>query len=161
MIDQPHGLGRVTDVDAVDLDTMVGDVRDLLLQEARDTRTALPWTSRSEREQREVIERTDAFSRRLVRQIATRLAVLSHPYVQVMRGAWTVKDGVKIVVTCAETPANIETIMAGTNTPLLVFVDTDAVQGERAPITPLADQPNLGDNDEDGPIFDRTAAGGR
>ena len=156
-IDQPHGLGLVEGVSAIAADTMVGDVRDLLLQEARDVRTALPWTSRSEREQREIISKADDFARRLVRKVVTELAGGAQPKVQVMIDSWTVKDGIKIVAKAASTPGNIEALSEGTDAPILVFVRVDDVSGERAPVVPLADQPDLGDGD--GPVFDRTPSG--
>lgn len=160
-VDQPHGLGRVTDPDHIKTETMVGDVRDLLLQEARDTRSALPWTSRSEKEQREIIEKVDVFAGKLVRSVARAMAIGANPCVQVMVDSWKVKDGVTITCKASTTPGNLEILANDGNTPLLVFVDLEALKGERSPIVPLKDQPDLGDNDDEGPVFDRTGSGDR
>lgn len=158
-LDQPHGLGRVDDIMALQASTLVGDVRDLLLQEARDVKEVLPWTSRSEREQQDIIDRVDRFSRDMVRRTIELVIGDEHPSVRATVDSWTVKDGLKIVLKAAAAPAHIEALTNGTSLPLLVFAGMEDVAGERAPITPLKDEPPLIDPDDDGPVFDQTDAG--
>ncbi len=159
--DSPHGLGRVEGVEAIQAPTLVGDVRDLLLQEMRDVKNALPWTSRGESEQRDMIDRAGRFAQDLVRQIIDKVAATEHPSVRCMIDSWTVKDGIKIMAKAVTTPDNIMALSEGTDALLLVFVSADSFGGERAPITPLPDQGNLLDGDDDGPVFDNTPSGDR
>ena len=158
---EPIGLGRVKNTDAIQAPTLVGDVRDLLLQEMRDTKNALPWTTRSEKEQREMIDRADRFARDLVTKAISVVAAAECPSIRVKIDSWTVKDGIKIVTKAFTTPDNVAALSDGTDTPLLVFVSLDDVGGERGTISPAPDQPRLGDDDDDGPVFDRTDAGNR
>lgn len=157
---QPRGLGRVKGVEALQLATMVGDVRDLILQEMRDAKNALPWTVRSEAEQREMIERANTFARNIVRRIAQEVASQSNPSIACKVERYQVDSkGLKVLLSGLSTPENIDAMVDGGSLGHLVFLDTEALAGEREPIQALPDQPQLGDDDDGGPIFDQTPSG--
>ena len=143
----PRGLGRVPDVDAVQGETLVGDVRDLVLQEMRDAKDALPWTVRSETQQAEMIDRCDRFARNLVAKVVNLVAKGQNPSIPVSVDQWTVKDGLKVVLKSQASPEYVQTMIDGGKLAFLVFADKEPYEGEREPIQPLHDQPDMFDGD--------------
>lgn len=149
MTSQPRGLGRVKSIEDVKADTLVGDVRDLVLQEMRDAKNALPWTTRTEKEQAEMIDRADRFSRNIVSKIVNLVAVANNPAVPVTVKQWTVSDELKVALTGAASHQNVTNMIDGGMIGFLVFADKEPFQGEREPVQPAKDQPDLLDGDEE------------
>lgn len=140
---QQRGLGRVKSIDDVKADTLVGDVRDLILQEMRDAKEALPWTVRSEKQQGEMIERADRFARGIVARVVNLVAAGNNPAVPVSVKQWTVSDELKIQLSGAASHVNVTAMIDGGNIGFLVFADKEPFQGEREPVKPTPDQGNL------------------
>lgn len=156
---QPAGLGQITDVDLIDTGTMTGDVRDLLLQEMRDTKDHRPWTERSEDEQDAMIDRADRFACALVAKIVREVAILGRPSVTVQIKKWEVGDALKIAAEGVVSEENATTLLHGGKIAHIVFGDIDDFRGERAEILPVRDQGALDlEHDEDGVVFDNTNA---
>lgn len=147
-ITQPRGLGRVKSVDDIKADTLVGDVRDLVLQEMRDAKEALPWTTRTEKQQAEMIDRADRFARNIVARIVNIVAAGNNPAVPVTVKQWTVSDELKVQLSGAASHMNVSAMLDGGNIGFLVFADKEPFQGEREPIQPAKDQPDLLDPDQ-------------
>jgi len=177
--DGPIGLGKVKSIEDVKAETLVGDVRDLLLQEARDAKEGLPWTLRGEKDQREVVDRLDRFSRTIIARAVELVAASgARNTIPGQIKQWRVKDGVQIQVDAPECTETILSLCDGGRQVRLVFADPEAFAGERSAITPAPDQRrlNLDDGDggpipppkppggpgkDDGPTFDGTDAGRR
>lgn len=156
---QPRGLGRVETVEDIQSATLVGDVRDLVLQEMRDSKDALPWTTRTEKQQAEMIERADRFARGLVAQIVNAVASGNNPALPVTVKEWKVTDELKVALVGAATHQNMNTMIDGGQIGFLVFADKEPYAGEREPIKPAPDQGSMLDGDDEGPVFDNTDAG--
>lgn len=155
MSPQPRGLGRVKSIEDLKTDTMVGDVRDLVLQEMRDAKNALPWTTRSEKEQGEMIERADRFARNIAARIVNLVAAGNNPAVPVTVKQWTVSDELKVALTGAASHSNVTAMIDGGMIGFLVFADKEPFDGEREPIKPAPNQTPL--IDDDGVVQDEAA----
>jgi hypothetical protein len=148
---QPRGLGRVKSVDDVKADTLVGDVRDLVLQEMRDAKEALPWTTRSEKQQAEMIDRADRFARNIVAKIVNLVAAGDNPAVPVTIKEWKVTDELKVALVGAATLSNLNAMIDGGAIGFLVFADKEPFSGEREPVQPAPEQPDLIHPDDEDP----------
>lgn len=145
----PRGLGRVKNVEALKTDTLVGDTRDLILQEMRDAKNALPWTTRSEKEQAEMIDRADRFARTIIAKIVNLVAAGDNPAIPVTIKKWVVADELQVAIQGAASLDNMQAMIDGGKIAFLVFADKEPFDGEREPIQPLADQADmLGDGDD-------------
>lgn len=157
---EPRGLGRVKTVEDVKGETLVGDLRDLILQEMRDAKNALPWTVRSEKEQREMIERAGRFAAQLVQRTVAVVAADGRPHVPVSIEKYEVGKALKVTVTAVDTIDNILTMSEGGKAAYIVFTNADAYEGEREAVKPTPDQASLiEDDDDDKPVFDNTPSG--
>lgn len=146
---QQRGLGRVKSVDDIKADTLVGDVRDLVLQEMRDAKEALPWTVRTEKQQAEMIDRADRFARTLVSKVVNAVAAGNNPAVPVTIKEWKVTDELKVALVGAATLQNMHSMIDGGSIGFLVFADKEPFQGEREPVKPTPDQADLIDDGSD------------
>lgn len=144
---QPRGLGRVKTIEDVKADTLVGDVRDLILQEMRDAKEALPWTTRTEKQQADMIDRADRFARNVVARVVNLVASGNNPAVPVTVKQWTVSDELKVQLSGAASHSNVTSMLDGGQIGYLVFADKEPFQGEREPVQPAKDQPDLLDPD--------------
>lgn len=151
---QPKGLGVVTEVDGIDTTTLVGDVRDLILQEMRDAKDGLPWTERPEKDQAAMIDRADRFSRNVVAKIVNLVAVRDNPSVPVSVKQWTVSDELKVQLSGAASHSNVTAMIEGGTIGFLVFADKESFQGEREKVTPAKDQPDMLDGEDTPPVMD-------
>jgi hypothetical protein len=149
---QPKGLGVVTAIDEVDASTLVGDLRDLILQEMRDAKDGLPWTERPEKAQAEMIDRADRFARNLVARAVNLIATGNNPSVPVSVKQWTVSDELKIQLSGAASHTSVTAMIDGGTIGFLVFAPKEPFQGEREAIQPAKDQPDL--LDADAPVMD-------
>lgn len=140
---QQRGLGRVKSIDDVKADTLVGDVRDLILQEMRDAKEALPWTTRSEKQQAEMIDRADRFAQTIIAKVVNLVAVGNNPSVPVTIKEWKVTDELKVALVGAANLQNMHCMIDGGAIGFLVFADKEPFQGEREPVKPTPDQGDL------------------
>ncbi len=153
---QPSGLELVTSIEDIETDTLVGDIRDLLLQEMRDAKDHRPWTERNEDEQDAMIDRADRFATSLVAKIVREIAIMGRPSVTVQIKKWEVGEGLKIAAEGVASEGNAITLLHGGKVAHLVFGDISEFKGERGEIIAAPDQPVL--HDEDGVVFDNTQA---
>ena len=148
MAPQPRGLGRIQSVEDIKADTLFGDVRDLILQEMRDAKNALPWTTRTENEQADMIDRADRFARNLITRVVNIIAAGNNPAIPVSVKQWTVSDELKVQLTAAASHSNVTTMIDGGTIGFLVFADREPFEGEREPIRPAPNQTPLIDEDQ-------------
>jgi len=148
MASKPKGLGLVEGIDEAKANTLYGDIRDLMLQEIRDNQ-GKPWDQRGETEQWDVIQRIDKFATNLVIKACALVAEGDSPSIRVLVDSFTVKKGLKIVLTASTTPEALDALSDGKGA-FLVFADPEQFKGARAAVGPAADQPDLLDDpDED------------
>lgn len=155
---QPSGLELVTSIEDIETDTLVGDVKDLLLQEMRDAKDHRPWTERSEDEQDAMIDRADRFATALIAKIVREIAIMGRPSVTVQIKKWEVGEGLKIAAEGVASEGNAITLLHGGKIAHLVFGDISEFKGERGELKATPDQGDLIEHDEDGVVFDNTSA---
>lgn len=152
---EPEGLGRVQAIKDMKAETLVGDVRDLLLQEFRDAKQGLPWTVRSEKDQREVIDRISNFATDIIHRAFELFTEKGERSIRVMVRQWRVKDGVQIQVDALRSSDVIQALSESGVVATLVLIDPSQFEESRGDISPSPDQRRLGltedDDDFDGP----------
>ncbi|WGM47689.1 hypothetical protein KOAAANKH_02571 [Brevundimonas sp. NIBR10] len=153
---QPSGLELVTSIEDIETDTLVGDVKDLILQEMRDAKDHRPWTERNEDDQDAMIDRADRFATSLVAKVVREIAIMGRPSVTVQIKEWKVGDALKIATEAIASEGNAMALLHGGKIAHLVFGDIAEFKGERAEIVAVPDQADL--HDEDGVVFDNTKA---
>lgn len=155
-------------------ETLIGDVRDLVLQEMRDAKDGLPWTLRNEKDQQLMIERADRFAHTLVANVVERIAASGLKSLPVQIGKCILGDAVEIKLIMARNLKNVMALEEAGKAGFLVLADPEQFAGERAPIRATPDQrrllqedsnpgeapkPRRRKDDDDGPTFDNTDAG--
>lgn len=156
---QPSGLELVTNIEDIETDTLVGDVKDLILQEMRDAKDHRPWTERNEDDQDAMIDRADRFAVSLVAKIVREVAIMGRPSVPVQIKKWEVGDNLKIAAEGVPTEGNAITLLHGGKIAYLVFGGVEDFKGERGELKATPDQGSLDvEHDDDGVVFDNTAA---
>lgn len=127
-------------------ETLTGDIRDLILTDLKDHKSPLPWNLRGEEAQREVIERVTNFADGLVSRIVRIVAAGGRNVVQATLAKMTVKDGIKAELELSQFDQQRHRLMDAVGASVMVVVaDTEVYQGEREPVTPLKDQPEMFD----------------
>lgn len=146
---QPRGLGRVKDMEDVRIETLKGDLADMILQEMRDAKEALPWTAQSEKRQQAMINRCTDFADRLIDKVVDLLVAGEDPSIEVSIDQWgvTPKGLLKISLLAMGDSDNKHTMVDQLGKAHLVFADPDSYKGEREPVKPAKDQPDLLDAD--------------
>jgi hypothetical protein len=136
--------------------TMVGDLRDVLLNIMRDRKfTGKAWKDMKEDEQREVNQMiTDAVQEAVVRSIDI-IQSDGEKHIKAILKQVTVKDGFKGVFECsAHDDLRHELVDAQGDTILVVLTNSEAYLGEREKVKFDKDQPDLpvevSDEAEDG-----------
>ena len=125
-------------------ETMVGDLRDLMLDVFRDDMNAA-WKMLREDQQRAVIDRISQRARAAVGRIARIIAADGQPTLTATVDQVVVKDGLKVVLKLPKTVDSLHHLGMGEGNTCLIWVgNTGPYQGERAPAEPDHDQPSLG-----------------
>lgn len=146
-------------------ETLTGDIRDLILGDLKDSKTALPWHLRSEAEQSDMIERVTKLAEGIVERAVKIIAADGRPtIVATLKKAGTNGEFIEGVVRFGKSDAlRHEFIDAAGSEVLMVVCGSEAYQGQSKPQYPTPDQKGLfpgDDGDDDGPIFDKTPNGG-
>lgn len=134
--------------------TLVGDVRDALLDRFKQDKEGKPWAQLSEAEQRTIIESITGTAEHLVRTVVQKVATHGFTTARAEIDSWKVK-GRQIVISL-KSSATEENILAllhgGGNFVNLTFANDQPFDQERSACKPDPDQPDLaldGTNDED------------
>lgn len=134
---------------AIDLNlrTLRGDTRDLILG-AFKTRPK-PWKEMSELEQKQMAHDIDVFAKEVVDRAARIIAGEGATTVEGKLESYTVKDGMKLNITCPATPDNLHALtdQVGSFVTLVRKLGKDA-GGERAPAKIDKDQGSLIPDDD-------------
>lgn len=133
-------------------DTMTGDLRDLILDEIKSSKDALPWRNLPESEQARIIGRVTTVAEQCAAKAVRIIAADGRPSITAIVEKIDVKDQIKVVLKVGKTQDTLMTLgMATGLTIMLVDTQSDAYEGERAPAHVMPDQPGLDlDEDDDG-----------
>lgn len=136
-------------------ETMMGDLRDFLLDRMKQDHNPLPWQMRSEKDQNEAIERATTATRRWVHRACT---IIASGGQQAARGSlvkFQAKDGIQMQINVAASDPLRHALMDHVGSSVLVILaDVVPFSGERAGVKVTKDQGDiLGD---DGPIQETT-----
>lgn len=160
MLDKTEGIGpeaeaAVNDDGATgfdpELETLMGDVRDVMLGRIRTTQK--PWEQMTEAEQIDLANGIDYAARDMVRRTVRLMARHEWPHVVASLSEIKIggKNGIDIKMTCPNIALHRETLGDNVNTQVqIVMIDSDKFMGERAPVDIKPDQPDLDLQDGDG-----------
>ncbi len=144
-----------TDNDAPDfnpeLDTLMGDLRDVMLGRIRTTRK--PWEQMTEEEQIDLANGLELASRDIIRRTVRLLNNFPWPHAAVLLGEVKIKGakGIEAKVTCDNIELN-RTVLGdhiGQHV-MVLMVDTDRFMDHRSPVDIRPDQPSLELEDGEG-----------
>ena len=124
----------------INIDTMSGDVRDVMLQHFRNTRK--PWAQMSAAEQNDVANAFDLASRQLVKAAVRKLTGWEFPRAAVSLGEVKIK-GAAIEAKIIASNTSHEREVLGDNVGaqvLMLMVDSERFMAERAPVKIDPDQ---------------------
>jgi hypothetical protein len=133
-------------IDGLAVETLAGDVRDVLLTHYRSQ--TIPWGHLGEDEQGDKIEAFDKCARDVVRRAVAMLTTVKFPVLHVQIGKWTVDKAIEMKVTAGSTVGNINLLAEhGNSGAVLVLAEAADYMGERAPAKPDPNQRPLFDED--------------
>ena len=135
-------------VEDIALDTLAGDVRDVLLTRVRNM--TIPWGHLNEQEQKDINYAMDACAKDLVRKTVALLTQAKFPSILVSVGVVKIDKGVEVKLAVSETVENIVALAQhGKGSAVLVLAEASAYFGERGPAPVDKDQPPLPGTDEE------------
>jgi hypothetical protein len=138
----PEDFGASTEQAPIELGTLSGDIRDVLLTHMRSMR--VPWAMLSEDEQRDKIEAATKCGEDVVRRAVQAVAIGGFPAVVVSVGSVKFDKGVEIKLTAAGIVENIVRLAEhGKQSAVLVLAESANYFGDRAPARPDKQQPGL------------------
>lgn len=142
-------------------DMMTGQLRDLVLDHMRDGKQTLPWNLLSEDIQKQTISTVEQSVRHAVSQAVQIIARDGKHAIDCHVEQIVIKDGIKIVLTAARTPANLIHVGDKVGTiVLMTSADSDPYAGSQERLPDPLQQDMFGGKDEDeGPVFDGTPSG--
>lgn len=134
----------------IDSSTLLGDVRDALLDRLRAM--PKPWTVMSQDEQKDLIEGCTRVASHLVTEATRIIAANGFPVIQGRLVKVQVKDGMQVQVDVSRHDPQRLTVIDSVDRPvLLVVAEPDMFMGEKAPAKPDA-KPPVNQPDGDGNV---------
>ena len=138
------------DIITLATETLMGDLRDFLLDRLKHDHNPLPWNMRPEKDQAETIERTTSAVRTWVHRACTLIAAGG---VQAARGSlvkFQAKDGIQMQINVGISDPLRHALMDHVGQPVMVILaDVEAHQGERSAVKPTPDQASILDDEPD------------
>ena len=133
-----------SEIDDLKLETLSGDIRDVLLMTIRDLKR--PWSMLTAEEQSDVANRMEMASTNLVRQAVRLVTDFEFPRAVVTMGEVKIKGekGIEAKITCTNIEHN-RTVLGEHvgDMVLMLMVDADQFMAERQPVEITPDQPEL------------------
>jgi len=134
-----------------ELDTLMGDLRDVMLGRIRTTQK--PWEKMTESEQTDLANGIDLAARDIVRRTVRLMARHQWPHVVANLSEIKIggKNGIDIKMTAPNISLNRETLGDHLNTQVqIVMIDSDQFMAARGPVDIKPDQPDLDLGDGEG-----------
>lgn len=158
----PGGDAEALETDAAEfnprLETLRGDLRDVMLGRVRTTRK--PWAQMTEAEQTDLANGLDLAAGDMIRRMVRLLTSFEWPHAAVVLGEVKIKGekGIEAKIGCPNIEHNRNVLgdHVGKHV-MILMVDSDVFMDERAPVDITSDQPQLELEDGDG-IPDPTEA---
>lgn len=142
-------------------DTLTGDIRDIILTDMKDRKTSLPWNLRGEEAQQQIIDQVTRFAEGIVTRAVQIVASGGRKVIRAQLTKVTVKDGIKAELELLKSDEQRHQLMDSVGTSVMVVIaDPEIYQGDREPVTPTRDQPEIFDS-ETGEIKDPPPKGKR
>jgi|HubBroStandDraft_1064217.scaffolds.fasta_scaffold09816_16 hypothetical protein len=120
-------------------DTLMGDLRDFVLDRLKHEHNPLPWNMRGEDQQRETINRVESAMRTWVHRAVVLIAAQGAKAARGSLIKFVVKDGIQMQINFAASDALRHELADHVgNSMLVIIADTEIHQGERSavPVTP-------------------------
>lgn len=137
-----------SEIDDLKLETLSGDIRDVLLMTIRDLKR--PWSMLTAEEQSDVANRMEMASKELVRKSVRLMTDFEFPRAVVTMGEVKIKGekGIEAKITCTNIEHN-RTVLGEHvgDMVLMLMVDSEQFMAERQPVEITPDQPELPDTD--------------
>lgn len=130
--------------EALDLqvDTLTGDIRDVLLGHLRDMKVG--WSMMGERDQRAKIGVMERAAEDLVRRVVNVVSGTQYPEIEATVGPVKLDKGVEIKLATVDTVENITALAKhGKARAVLILVDPKIFYGEREPAKADPDEPSM------------------
>ncbi len=134
-----------------ELDTLMGDLRDVMLGRIRTTQK--PWEQMTESEQADLANGIDLAARDIVRRTVRLMARHQWPHVVATLSEIKIggKNGIDIKMTAPNISVNRETLGDHLNTQVqIVMIDSEQFMAARGPVDIKPDQPELDLGDGEG-----------
>jgi hypothetical protein len=147
-VNQMNQATKKKEADDLRLETLSGDLRDILLMNIRDMKR--PWSLLTEDEQRDLAGRLELGANDLIRRIVRMVTDFDFPQAVVALGEVKIKGekGIEAKISCANIEHNRSTLgEAVGDMVLLLCVSSDQFMNERAPAAIDPDQASLGVED--------------
>lgn len=123
----------------LDAETLSGDIRDVLLRHMKDMNVG--WSFLPEREQREKIAAATQAAEASIRQAVNLIATFNFPNLSCEIGAVKIDKGLEIKLGALASVPNITALAEhGKGYAVLVLIDPQVFNGEKAPAEPDPDQ---------------------
>ena len=160
MLDKTDDVGPGDDAEALETDapefnpalnTLCGDLRDVMLGRIRTTRK--PWAQMTEDEQTDLANGVQLAASDMVRRMVRLMSTHKWPHAVVKLCEIKIggTNGIDIKMTCPNIQENREVLGDHVNTMVqVVMIDSDQFMGETAPVDIRPDQPELQLEDGDG-----------
>ena len=137
-----------SEIDDLKLETLSGDIRDVLLMTIRDLKR--PWSMPTADEQRDVANRMEMASSHLVRKTVSLMVDFEFPRAVVALGEVKIKGekGIEAKITCTNIEHNRTVLGEHVGAMvMMLMVDSEQFMADRQPVEIAPDQPELPDNE--------------
>jgi hypothetical protein len=134
-------------------DTLMGDLRDFILDRLQHEHNPLPWQMRGEAQQKETIDRVTSAMRTWVNRAVTLIAAQGQRAARGQLIKFQAKDGIQMQINLAASEPLRHDLMDNVGaTVLITIADVEQFQGERSAPKVIPDQArmNVDPPDEDG-----------
>lgn len=130
-------------------ETLMGDLRDFILDRLKNEHNPLPWQMQGEDAQRETIARVESAMRTWVYRAVTLIAAGGQRAARGSLIKFVVKDGIQMQINVAASDSLRHELADHVgNSVLVIIADAEQHQGERSPVKVTKDQGSILDDDE-------------
>ena len=130
-------------------ETLMGDLRDFVLDRLKHEHNPIPWQMRPEKDQIEVIHSVESAMRTWVHRAVTLIAAQGQRAARGQLIKFQAKDGIQMQINLAASEPLRHDLMDNVGaTVLITIADVDQFQGERSPVKINKDQPEIFDDQE-------------
>lgn len=131
-------------------ETLMGDLRDFVLDRLKHEHNPIPWQMQGEEAQRETIQRVESAMRTWVHRAVTLIAAQGQKAARGSLIKFVIKDGIQMQVNLAASDSLRHALADHVgNSVLVIIADVDQHQGARGEVKVTPDQGDILDEDPD------------